>query len=191
VTELQDLIEQISVFVNTTASHADKLSRLPAGLIHHDMNVDNLLFTREGQLATVLDFGESCFAPYIVDIARLWQYHCCNDQLKLDETRARAVVGGYCETRLLNDCEQSVLHYCFLISSLSDAFDYLHSLPDAATLPSSQSDSFRMWKANLGLLSRPSGGFKQASGTYSPRTNAPLVEVCEIILIESATAQSP
>jgi 4-aminobutyrate aminotransferase-like enzyme/Ser/Thr protein kinase RdoA (MazF antagonist) len=89
------------------AAAAQDLSSVSHGLIHGDLNDENLLIT-DGQLAGILDFGDTLHNPLICDLAISLAY------VLLDEPepwRAGAqVVSGYHAVRPLSTTELELLY---------------------------------------------------------------------------------
>lgn len=47
----------------------EKIDRLESGLIHNDFQPSNTLCHDENRHVSIIDFGEACYAPFIVDLA--------------------------------------------------------------------------------------------------------------------------
>lgn len=82
-------------------------SRVPAGIIHSDLFVDNAFFSR-GRLSGVLDFEMACNGPFIYDLA-VALLDWCFEHDRLKRPRARALLAGYQTLRPLTVPERAGL----------------------------------------------------------------------------------
>ncbi|MEM6731438.1 MAG: homoserine kinase [Myxococcota bacterium] len=82
-------------------------TRVPLGIIHADLFVDNAFFKR-GRLTGVLDFEMACSGPLIYDVAVAlldWAF----ERDRFVRPRARALLAGYQKERPLNVSERAAL----------------------------------------------------------------------------------
>ncbi len=99
-------------------------SVLPAGVIHGDMFVDNILFEGDA-VSGVIDFYYAHDAPYAMDVAI-----ALNAQAVLladgDEARMRVWLGGYERCRQLRDDEREALPALLRLAALRFWVSRLH-----------------------------------------------------------------
>ncbi|MGD8822643.1 MAG: aminotransferase class III-fold pyridoxal phosphate-dependent enzyme [Anaerolineales bacterium] len=89
------------------AAYAQDMATVPHGLIHGDLNDDNLLVT-DGKLSGLLDFGDALYNPLICDLAIALTYALIYES---DPWRAGAqVVAGYHSVRPLSPTEVELLY---------------------------------------------------------------------------------
>lgn len=94
-------------------NHADRLARVPWGVVHQDLHDDNTIVaggsgdSRELRLIGVIDFNDAHRAPLVADPAVAAAYAT----LRADDPRDRiaAVVAGYEEIRELSDDERALM----------------------------------------------------------------------------------
>ncbi len=107
-------------------AHRQSQCRLPAGIIHHDFHRGNILCNSHGRIVSVLDFGEACTGPFILDIARSLSYMCLDGpDFLLTPTLRRALLSGYERKRRLLPEESDALPLMFALANLADAARYL------------------------------------------------------------------
>lgn len=82
-------------------------ARVPVGIIHSDLFVDNAFFSR-GNLSGVLDFEMACNGPFIYDVA-VALLDWCFQHDRLLRPRARALLDGYQRLRPLTVPERAGL----------------------------------------------------------------------------------
>ena len=92
--------------------HADRLARVPWGVVHQDLHDDNTIVTGgddspEMRLIGVIDFNDAHRAPLVADPAIAAAYAT----LRADDPRDRiaAVVAGYEQIRALSDDERALV----------------------------------------------------------------------------------
>ena len=83
---------------------------LPRGLIHGDLFCDNVLFEEE-QLIALIDFELACQYFLVFDIGMAIA-GLCTTELALDWKKARALVEGYQQVRVLEPQERVALKHC-------------------------------------------------------------------------------
>jgi 4-aminobutyrate aminotransferase-like enzyme/Ser/Thr protein kinase RdoA (MazF antagonist) len=89
------------------AAYAQDLATVPHGLIHGDLNDDNLLIT-DGKLTGLLDFGDALYNPLICDLAIALTYSLLYEN---DPWHAGAqVVAGYHAVRPISPSELELLY---------------------------------------------------------------------------------
>jgi homoserine kinase type II len=88
-------------------SRAAALPRAPAGLVHGDLFVDNVLWTG-GDVSAALDWEMSCIEVYAWDLAVGLNAWCYTD--RFDATRARALVEGYRSRAPLDPATEAALY---------------------------------------------------------------------------------
>lgn len=116
-----DLFADIAPRVETiaaglSASIGDELSYLsahwpedlPKGIIHADLFPDNVFFI-EGQLSGLIDFYFACTDFLAYDLAICINAWCFEDQVAFNFTKARALLKGYQEMRVLTAAELQAL----------------------------------------------------------------------------------
>lgn len=95
------------------SDHADRLARVPWGVVHQDLHDDNTIVaggrgdSRKLRLIGVIDFNDAHRAPLVADPAVAAAYAT----LRADDPRDRiaAVVAGYEEIRELSDDERALM----------------------------------------------------------------------------------
>jgi len=139
---------------------------LPRGVVHHDLHRMNLLVNDNGTPLAVLDFGEACVAPYIVDIVRVWHYIASETEGRRLATPLRdALLKGYQRHRRLSVDELSFLPLYFDLVNLADASRFLASPPDEVT-SAEECRSLQIYQANRSNSS-------ERERTYSGATEGP------------------
>lgn len=101
------------VVVRFERDHADRLARVPWGVVHQDLHDDNTIVTggdedpRDLRLTGVIDFNDAHRAPLVADPAVAAAYAT----LRADDPRDRiaAVLSGYERIRELSDDERSLV----------------------------------------------------------------------------------
>ncbi len=121
---------------------------LPRGVVHHDLHRMNLLVNDNGTPLAVLDFGEACVAPYLVDIVRVWHYFASESEGRRLATPLReALLKGYQRHRQLSVDEHDSLPLYFDLVNLADASRFLASPPDEVT-SAEECRSLQIYRAN-------------------------------------------
>ena len=100
------------------------------GLIHADLNLDNMLF--DGERAILLDFDDCGFGWHLFDLSTIWTLFHGSD---LAETMRAGVVEGYRRERDLPDEELALLP----LFELGRAFSYLGWVHTRSETESAQS----------------------------------------------------
>ncbi len=98
------ILEQ--VFFRFQALAAPLLPQLPQGLIHGDINDDNVLVAHS-RVAGILDFGDCLANPIICDLAIALAYHTLDEAQPLKA--ASDIIGAYHRIRPLSPRELTVL----------------------------------------------------------------------------------
>jgi 4-aminobutyrate aminotransferase-like enzyme/Ser/Thr protein kinase RdoA (MazF antagonist) len=110
-----------------------RLSELPQGIIHADVNDENIL-VQDGRISGLLDFGDSLYNPTISDLAIAMAYAMLDQS---DPLRAGAdVVSGYHQFRPLREAEIEVLFPLIcgrLCTTVLNAAERRHIDPDHPT----------------------------------------------------------
>jgi homoserine kinase type II len=83
-----------------------RVSTLPAGVVHGDLFRDNVLW-KDGELAALLDFESAFHGPFAYDLMVTIAAWCYKDAFDL--TLARALFEGYTSVRPLTDAERRAL----------------------------------------------------------------------------------
>jgi homoserine kinase type II len=99
----QLLIDQITrskPFINMA-------KKLPNGIIHGDLFVDNVLFDGD-TLAGIIDFYNACNGAFIFDLAIAVNDWCSGPDGRLINDSTKSLVAGYQEERALTDDELSI-----------------------------------------------------------------------------------
>jgi Ser/Thr protein kinase RdoA (MazF antagonist) len=103
---------------------------LPKGALHHDLHRKNLLIDGRTSAVTVLDFGEACWAPYAIDLAR--SFHSIAAEApgrRLPASLRDALLEAYQKQRRLSAAELDSLPVIFDLMNLIDAARFLSSPP--------------------------------------------------------------
>ena len=82
---------------------------LPAGFIHGDGFLDNILCADDGALAALVDREDSCVAPYVLDVAVAVSAAAFTASNELLPARCAALLRGYTARRPLSADEMSAL----------------------------------------------------------------------------------
>ena len=125
--------------------------RLPRGVIHNDLNEQNLIFLN-GQLEGVIDFGDAVYSPFIYDLGILLCYTC---MLTDDHTRViERILKGYAQYRNLTAIEIDTLYY---IIGARLATSVLHSSKEKSQqtstdyILSSEDNAWKLLKKWIGI----------------------------------------
>ena len=105
------------------------LSECPRGMMHGDLNDENVLFD-EGRVSGVLDFGDALEGPLVLDLAITVAYALQHANIGL--AQAAKLVGAYDAVRPLNDDEQQVLFPLVLARMATSACIEAQRVADAA-----------------------------------------------------------
>ena len=88
---LQKALDEIS-------AHKEQILALPRANLHGDLFRDNAMF--EGtHLTGLIDFYNACSGPMLYDVAIALNDWCADEDGKIDEPRARALLGAYAALR--------------------------------------------------------------------------------------------
>lgn len=89
--------------------HAPRMTRVPWGVVHHDLHDDNVVVAGNEQTALVgvIDFNDAQAAPLVADPAIAAAYATLRVEDPLD--RIAAVVEGYEQHRTLSDDEHALI----------------------------------------------------------------------------------
>ena len=82
---------------------------LPTGFIHGDGFLDNALFAGNGDLAALVDWEDSCIAPYVLDVAVCVSAACFSAENELQQQRCAHILRGYSSRRPLSEAEVAAL----------------------------------------------------------------------------------
>ena len=82
---------------------------LPAGFIHGDGFLDNILCADDGALAALVDWEDSCVAPYVLDVAVAVSAAAFTASNELLPARCAALLRGYTARRPLSADELAAL----------------------------------------------------------------------------------
>jgi len=132
-------------------------TKLPKGIIHGDMFLDNVTF-RGDKVVAVLDFDAASRGKYIFDLAAAVNALCFNGE-RYDLKRFEALIGGYESLRTLSlaewDAFPNELRFSALRSTVAHMSDFfLHPGDD----PRRASNDFREFYERLRILRRETEG---------------------------------
>lgn len=97
---------------------------IPTGPIHVDIKPENVL-VKKGELAGVLDFDNSYFGPYIIDIGKTVMWWCINKG-RVNQQNFQEFIKAYTSQRKLTSIEQRLLGQSILHAIASHIYiDYL------------------------------------------------------------------
>jgi homoserine kinase type II len=101
------LVDAVAVLrPELTAVAAERRPDLPAGLIHGDLFIDNVLFTEDGRLAALLDFEQASWGLLAYDVAvSVLAFGFGRDDFRPDATRA--FLDGYRGGRTPTEAERA------------------------------------------------------------------------------------
>jgi homoserine kinase type II len=88
-------------------THAARDRELPQGLIHSDLFRDNVLWSRDGRIAALLDFESACLGTYAYDLMVTVLSWCFGDDL--EPRLSTAMREGYESVRKLSEAEKNSL----------------------------------------------------------------------------------
>ena len=88
-------------------AHAARDPGLPRGLVHGDLFRDNVLWSKDGRIAALLDFESACAGAFAYDLMVTVLSWCVGDDL--DARLATAMREGYERVRLLEARERDAL----------------------------------------------------------------------------------
>ncbi len=91
-------------------------AKLPNGLIHGDLYIDNMLF-KDGKLQTLLDFEQAGLGSFIHDIG-ITISGCCLDREGVSLDKIHAFIEGYEGVRILGDNERKLLNFSITLGFL-------------------------------------------------------------------------
>ena len=101
-------------------------SRIPVGVVHHDLNPDNFLYDEFGEVVALLDFDESHVSCLLVDLASLIHYWAMEgSSLQLNISRAAHIISAYQAIRSLSSDEMKLLGDFVLFFLAADAAEYV------------------------------------------------------------------
>ena len=106
--------------------------KLPKGILHGDLSIDNVLFDKDHNLSGVVDFEEICHGPLILDVGMTFGQSGFPEGNVLRKDLLRSFLGAYNEERKLNEEEKEcfVSHTCFALLSIAfwrwKQFNVLH-----------------------------------------------------------------
>ena len=94
------------VFLRFEAVVTPRLTTLPRGIIHGDINDDNVLVAGD-QVCGILDFGDCLDNPLVCDLAIALAYHTLDEDAPLEA--AAEIIAAYHRVRPLSPAELTVL----------------------------------------------------------------------------------
>lgn len=112
---------------------------LPRSVVHHDPHPGNVLHA-PGAGVVLIDYGEACSAPCIVDLAALlvkWR----EDPRLITQTELTAIRDSYTSVRPLQPSESTLVADAVLVAIASGASDYLLRNRDNPTTEPAASES--------------------------------------------------
>jgi homoserine kinase type II len=112
---------------------------LPSGIIHADLFPNNVFF-KNGQLCGMIDFYFACNDLLAYDLAVCLNAWCFEgNNFAFNITKARALLKGYSEVRVLSDAERKALPVlargAALRFHLTRLYDWLNQVPGAFVKP--------------------------------------------------------
>jgi len=141
--------------------HAAWPHDLPAGVIHADLFPDNVFF-RADHLSGMIDFYFACNDQLAYDIAVCLNAWCFEPDLSFNVTKARRLLKGYQDIRLLTPGEIAAMPVLaqgaamrFLLTRL---YDWLHTPEDAFVTPKSPMEYIRKLEFHRGVKGPESYG---------------------------------
>lgn len=111
------------------SNFADIETSLPKGLLHVDLNADNVLFDDEKRAtAAVLDFDEVSYGPFIFDVAVTLGHWCSKgSQFSVEYIRAFLHEYGQARQLLLTEDELKLLLVYCALTTLAQIKYFIHS----------------------------------------------------------------
>lgn len=107
------------------AENQGRLSALPFGPVHHDLNTGNVFWNRHGDLKAIIDFDEAHDAPLVMDLVAAFQYLALDPVYRLKLPACRDLLCGYSEIRPLAREETSMIQFCWNLSTLVGATEFI------------------------------------------------------------------
>lgn len=89
--------------------------KLPVGLIHGDVFVDNVLVEGK-EVRAIIDFEEACLGEFVFDLG-MTMIGMCSPGNRLDFDLSAAFVEGYLEKRILSPEEKEALQDCIVYAA--------------------------------------------------------------------------
>jgi homoserine kinase type II len=99
---------------------------LPKALIHSDIFGDNIIISKGGLIATVMDFEEACYFYRVFDLGMMIVGTCRNND-HFDMKRARALLVGYQQKMSLQANEVRALQAFAVYGATATAFWRFHN----------------------------------------------------------------
>ncbi len=81
---------------------------IPKGLIHSDIRIDNILFSKQGKILCLLDFDNFYHGYLLTDLVTAIYFHCF-ERDKLDKKKMKALISSYQEHRILTAEENELI----------------------------------------------------------------------------------
>ena len=124
--EVQDTPFAAHPFIKSLRAQLESIepqlnARLPMGLLHGDLFLDNTLFNGD-KLVAILDFEEGCYDTLLLDVGMTLIGCCYTPQHVLNLEAARAFLDTYNASRPLTDTEWEHLDTFVHYAALSIAF---------------------------------------------------------------------
>lgn len=135
--------------LNQTA--IERLFAGPTGTIHHDLHKWNLLFEGE-KVSAVLDFGEVRTAPFILELARVGHYTCCDSETKaLNPDALVPCVEAYVTARPEMRGEFRCLKTAFDLVNLAEAVGFISENAAQGISHVDECNSYRAFQVNADI----------------------------------------
>ncbi|WP_133471655.1 homoserine kinase [Paraglaciecola marina] len=94
---------------------------LPYAMIHSDIFSDNIIVSKDGDTATIMDFEEATYYYRVFDLGMIMVGTCCG-AAGLSFEKAKALLTGYQKSITLADCEVKALQAFTAYGAAATAF---------------------------------------------------------------------
>jgi len=131
----QEIDPNFKIWVEQRYHHIiEKLpSQLPVGLAHGDLFYDNIIF-EDDKFKAIIDLEDVCRIYKIFDLG-MTILGVCTEGTEIDSKKAKALVDGYQEIRLLEEIEKDSLQLCIewaaILTSVWRFLRFKIDMPDA------------------------------------------------------------
>jgi homoserine kinase type II len=133
---------------------------LPYAMIHSDIFSDNIIVSKDGKTATIMDFEEATYHYRVFDLGMMIVGTCC-DGTELSLEKAKALLTGYQKHIKLADSEINALQAFTAYGAAATAF-WRHQNFNYVNIDEEMQDHYKaMQNIAVEVMSIPSNEFKK------------------------------